>query len=257
MDQITIQTSGAKSFSVRRYDKPERIVVDIQNTGNVRSGTIKGAGKPVSAVRYAQYTGTAARVVIDLENEALFQTELKDGQLVLSVMKKAAKNMSYYIEGTSAMLALSGAKLIDDKQKKLYTEQYDSTGKKYTITFSNTLGSLENGTITINDSFLDTIQVVKDSKLKKTSITFKAKTRLTIQPVKLSGFAGTVLRLTKSSTDAGRGDDPREPEDPQVKMPLDVRFYTENGREVVAIPVTGLGDYHVMRCLPHSFSTLC
>ncbi len=89
-DTVTISLDYYKDYKVMRFD-PARIVIDFPNVGAPEMPQrTEVNGSAVKAVRYAQFEDTsngykAARVVLDVNPEATYQIEERQGQLVALV----------------------------------------------------------------------------------------------------------------------------------------------------------------------------
>lgn len=89
-DTVTISLDYYKDYRVMRFD-PSRIVIDFPNVGApAMPQRTEVNGSAVKAVRYAEFEDTsngykAARVVLDVDPEAKYQIEERQGQLVAYV----------------------------------------------------------------------------------------------------------------------------------------------------------------------------
>ncbi|MCX8129385.1 MAG: N-acetylmuramoyl-L-alanine amidase [Clostridia bacterium] len=200
-DKIEISVDAYEGYIVKRYNKPDRIVIDIPNTTIVakQQGTsIKS--NLTKAVRYAQFSKTTARIVIDTVGQPQYQVEEKKQKLVLYIMNPIVKGVSYYNDGDKANIILAGIKLVDGRGNtgKLFTEKHEMSGKKYTVTFLSKLGKLEDKTVKVNDTLINSIQIYNNKKTKETSIIFNAKDRLRYEAAAKDEVKGTVIKITNS-----------------------------------------------------------
>ena len=183
-DEIVIPTDGKKSYNVVRMTDPERILVDIANNpAPAKEQRIDVNSSRTKAIRYAQFNGTTARIVMDVTGHPDYQVQEVNGQLVLTIKDASYKNMFYHSNGDRVYFSFKWTKLTDteDELKKLYTEKYDVSGKKYTINFTGYAAEFGSGIMKIYDSYLDTVEVVSNMLTNETSITFNAKDKFVYQ----------------------------------------------------------------------------
>jgi N-acetylmuramoyl-L-alanine amidase len=215
-DEVSIFLDNYKNYKIMRLTGPDRIVIDIpdaridtrQQKIDINSGLIK-------SIRYAQFQKNTARVVLDVVGQSMYHVIEDKGRLVLNIESPAYKNLVYHSSGDRVYFTLEGVKLTEggEKLKKFYTGKYDSTGKKYTITFSSDLAKLDSGTLNINDGLLESVQITNDEKNNTTSITFNAKDKFVYEVFtrpQVNNTAITILKPASKSEklvviDAGHG----------------------------------------------------
>jgi len=180
-DKVIISTDKAKEYNIMRLTSPDRIVVDLPGISAPREQqTIDINSSLIKSIRYASFQKDTARIVLDVKNQAQFKVNEQDGLITLDVMNPGYKNIVYHNNGDRVYLSLARTKLTEGGAtvKKLYTEEYSSDGKTYTMTFPSSLADIGEGEMIINDGFLESIVVSKDASGLTTSISFKAKSKL-------------------------------------------------------------------------------
>jgi N-acetylmuramoyl-L-alanine amidase len=241
-DKLEISVDNYKEYYVKRFDKPDRIVIDIPNTavaGQMKSIGVKS--KLVKSIRYSQYDKKIARIVVDTIGQPKYYVEEKSGKIILYITNPIIKGITYYKDGNNAKLGLEGVKLLDGK-KQLFTEKYESSGRKYTITFPSSLAKLENKSVKIDDGFVNTVQVLSNKSTKKTSISFTTRIRYSYEAASSKGVKGTVISI-KNPELADRGLENRGSEegtDSEEYTPSDteVKPQQPDSSEVVDLPKT-------------------
>jgi N-acetylmuramoyl-L-alanine amidase len=211
-DQVSISLNTYSGYTVTRYSKPDRIVVDIPNTlAPASQVSVKAGSKLVQTVRYAQFKTNVARIVIDTIGQPQYQAVEKKGILEIFIVNPISKGITYFNSGDSANLNLTGITLTDAKSStnKLFTEKSELDGKKYTITFSSKIAKLENKSVKVNDSFIDSIVTSSSATSGNSSITFTTKTKLSYQVVPQSNAKGTAVKVSKPQ-ETNRGDIDRD-----------------------------------------------
>jgi len=150
----------------------------------------------------------------------------------------------YEKSGDVTRIVLEGIKLYNydgDMPKKLFTEMKDASGKVYIITFPSTLSTLENGIIKLEDSMLNSIQIINVEKNQSTSIVFTAKDKLEYNVLASSNSDSTVIIAGAEGT-VSRGDE-------VVTTPYitsaDITYKINERYDEVAIHVPGYKDYTV------------
>jgi len=217
-DEVAVSVNNYRKCNVMRLSDPNRIVVDFYG---VKLDKNKGEQKIdintnlIKAIRYAQFEKDIARVVIDVKALSQYSVDEKTGKVVVTVGKPLDKNIAYHNSGDRVFLSIAGAKLTsgDKDLKKLYTEKYDSSGKKYTITFSDDRAKINNGVININDGVLESVEISKDTANAATSITFNAKDKYSYLVFTRADTNETVITILKPAAemeklvviDAGHG----------------------------------------------------
>lgn len=206
-DEVNINIDSYTNYKVTRVTSPDRIVLDIpfkekpsgQKKIDVNSGLLK-------SIRYSQYDKNSLRVVLDVIGQPQFNAVEKSGQLTLNVENPAYRNIKYDSNGDRICLRLIGAKLTEDDEnlKKLYTDKYELNGNRYTMTFPSKLADLGDGTIKINDSFINSIQIVNDKVSQKTSIIFDAKSKFFYETITRPSAADTAITIFKPALDTDK-----------------------------------------------------
>ncbi len=207
-DRLEISLDAYKGYTIKRFTSPDRIVIDIPKVAvSSNPKNIKVNSKRVKAVRYALFEKNTARIVLDTVGQPQYYAEEKAGKLVLYIVNQINKGVSYYNDSGKGKLVLTNIKLTGSA--KAYTEKYEQSGKKYTITFSSKLAKLDNKTVQINDSLITSVQVKNDKNTQKTSISVNAKERFNYKVVQRNDVKGTEIEIVRAQ-EANRGDQARE-----------------------------------------------
>ncbi|HHW46992.1 MAG TPA: AMIN domain-containing protein [Clostridiaceae bacterium] len=217
-DEVTVFVENYRKCNVMRLSNPDRIVVDFYGTtldkynGEQR---INIDTKLIKSIRYAQFEKDIARVVIDTKVFSQYSIDEKQGKVIVIVGEPLDKNITYHNTSDRVYLRIAGAKLTngDKDLQKLYTEKYDSSGEKYTITFPDNLANLNSGVININDGMIKSVEISKNASDATTSITFNAKDKfnyLVFTRADTNEAIITILRPAKGAEklvviDAGHG----------------------------------------------------
>lgn len=204
-DDIAISINSYKGYYVSTIKQPNRIVIDIPYSNGPRGEQkIDVNSKLTQSVRYAQYTKDILRVVADVKGIPEYEVLEQNGQLVMRVKNCKYKNLDYQNTGDRVCLILDGAKLTagGNKLSTSYTEKYDTSGKKYTITFKNNLADLDNEFMKINDALMDSIEIIRDSQ--QTSIVFNAKDKFLYNVFTRPEVNNTAITILKPASKADK-----------------------------------------------------
>lgn len=177
-DEIALNLKSYKNYNIMRLTGPDRIVVDIPNVKGPALEKKQDINSTfVKSIRYAKYGSNSTRIVLDVNSQYPFRVDEKKGQLVLNIENPKYKNVTYSNNGDRVHFDLAGVKLTEGGEilKNFYTEKFNSTGKKYTMTFPTELGDIGEGLLHINDGVLQSVEIVKNTEEKTTSIVFNAK----------------------------------------------------------------------------------
>jgi len=86
---VRLTVDGFSGYSYMELTDPFRIVIDLANTSlSGKQNTVQAGGKLVNRVRYAQFTPTTARVVLDVNEGYDFSIETADTGLAVYVSEK-------------------------------------------------------------------------------------------------------------------------------------------------------------------------
>lgn len=199
-DEVSITTADYKGYKVIRYTNPDKIVIDIPNARTQADmRTIDVNSSLIRSIRYSMLNENTARVVLDVIGQPLYRTDERDGKLVIVVEAPTYSNIEYYNNGDRVGLILPGVKLTESDAglKQLYTGSYDETGKSYTIMFPSSQGNIGTGTLQINDTVLDKVEMYSDPDTGMCSITITARDRYIYNAVSRSGTGNTVITMLK------------------------------------------------------------
>ncbi len=89
------------------------------------------------------------------------------------------RNIEYRNNGDRVYFTLKDVVLTegDEFLRELYTGTYDDTGKKYTVTFLTGRSDIGNGVMTINDQYLQSVEVETNQEEGTTRLTFNGTDR--------------------------------------------------------------------------------
>jgi len=217
-EEVTVSVDSYIKCNVMRLSDPNRIVIDfygVKLDKNKGEQKIDINTKLIKSIRYAQFEKDIARVVIDVKVLSQYSVDEKSGKVIINVGEPLDKNIAYHNSGDRIYLSIAKAKLTngDKDLKKLYTEKYDSSGKKYTITFPDNCAKINSGVINVNDGVLESVEISKNTTNATTSITFNAKDRYSYLVFTRYDTNETVITILKPATeteklvviDAGHG----------------------------------------------------
>lgn len=153
------------------------------------------SGGKLSAIRYNQFAGSSARIVMDISGNTDYSVQQQDGQITVKLFTPTYDNITYHNVGDRVSFSLKWTKLTDteDSLKKLYTEKFDATGKRYTITFDGYTQEFGKGIMNINDGLIETVEINGDPVANKTSLTFVAKDKYFYEIISRYNISGAVV----------------------------------------------------------------
>lgn len=206
VDSVTIWAKDVKDYNLWRLTEPDRIIIDIPNYEAGREQKISVNSSNISSIRSAQFEGTTARIVIDTIDQPQFEAKTYDENIVLIIRKATYKNIEYKNTGNRIYFTLKGAKLTEggENLKRLYTDEYEYEGRKYTITFPSELADLGYGTININDTKVNSVVITKDDENNQTSITFTTKEPFNYEIFTRASENDTTITLYKEASKKDR-----------------------------------------------------
>jgi N-acetylmuramoyl-L-alanine amidase len=181
-DNVGILIDSYSKYKVMRLTGPDRLVIDIPNAKySSADKKIETNGSQVSSIRYARYNKTTARIVFDLTGQAQYTVNESKGKLLFTLQAPEYRNITYHSNGDRVYFILKGAKLTEGEEfmKKLYSEAYDKTGFKYTISFPSKQADMGSGVFKINDEYIKTLEVTSKPEAGTTTLTFTAPVKLT------------------------------------------------------------------------------
>ncbi|MDP4181098.1 MAG: N-acetylmuramoyl-L-alanine amidase family protein [Bacillota bacterium] len=203
IEKVSINAQSYSGYNVTRYTDPDRIAIDIPNAKTTKEQQSLGTnGKYVKNVRYAMFDENTARVVLDVSGQVHYNTTVEDGKLVISVDAPTFKNMQYSNNEDRVGFIIKGAVLTDggESLKKLYTGSYNDDHTKYTITFPSSQADLDTGIMNIEDKYLKSVEISKDSSKKTTSITFNAYDKYFYEIITRSNLNDTAITILKPAS---------------------------------------------------------
>ena len=195
-DEILIPIDGDKDYKDVRATDPERIVIDIANqVAPKNEQKINVGSSRLKAIRYAQFEGSTARIVLDVSGYPDYQIEKRGNFLVVKVKDSTYGNISYHSNGDRVYFSLKWTQLTqsEDEVQKLYTGSYDSTGKKYTITFRGYRQEFKIGNLKIKDSYIDSVDIQGNDATGDTILTFNAKDKFVYEIITRYDAGGNIM----------------------------------------------------------------
>lgn len=215
-DNVGILLGSYNNYKVMRLTGPDRLVIDIPNVKYSSSEKkIETNGSQVSSIRYARNGRNTARIVIDLTGQAHYTVRESKGKLLFTLCEPEYRNITYHNNGDRVYFTLKGARLTegDEILKKLYSEAYDKTGFKYTISFPAEQADIGEGVFKINDEYIKTLEVTNKPDTGTTAITFTAPVKLGYLVFTRNSLHDTAITLIKPAAakeklvviDAGHG----------------------------------------------------
>lgn len=199
-EKVLINAESYSGYHITRYTEPDRIAIDIPNAKTSKDQqTINVNGKYIKKIRYAMFDEKTARVVLDVSGQVQFKSDIEDGKLVVSVDAPLFRNIKYSNMGDRVGFTLKGATLTEggESLKKHYTGHYSENNTVYTITFPTGQADLDEGTMYIDDKYLKSIEIKKDSAKNTTSITFNATEKFVYNIFSRSNLNDTAITILK------------------------------------------------------------
>ena len=178
-DIVTIKINNFKGFEAFRLTNPNKIVIDFKNVKtSAEVQTINTNLSFVSGISISAKDTNTARVELYLEGMDNFSVEtLKDG-CKIKIQKPINAGLVYRNNSDRVYFSLKGIKLasVNSTITNYFKEEYDIKNNKYTIILpaSSSL-SLANDTINIDDSLINTVEILRDKDTSNTHIVFNIK----------------------------------------------------------------------------------
>jgi len=246
---VSILFDAQRDVSSFVLKAPDRIVIDVKYAlFDGRPQTING-GEIVKTIRYAQYEKNTVRIVLDTKGEQNFRIDQEQGVIKVYIgelseadkeqereqdreqeqnsrggivdrgdkliQNPVSKNVIYSNLGDRVYLSIQGTSLTEggENYKKFFTEKYSDDGLTYTLSFRSNLAKLQEGTIRINDRYLESITINKTLLSFNTNIIFKAKDKFVFHVMARPDVKDTAITILKPASnneklvviDAGHG----------------------------------------------------
>jgi N-acetylmuramoyl-L-alanine amidase len=200
-EKVLINAESYSGYNITRFTEPDRIAIDIPNAKTSKDQqTISVNGKYIKKIRYAMFDEKTARVVLDVAGQVQFKSDIEDGKLVVSIDAPTVfRNIKYSNSGDRIGFTLKGATLTEggENLKKFYTGYYSDNNTVYTITFPTGKADLDEGIMYIDDKYLKSIEIKKDSSKNTTSITFNANEKFAYNIFSRSNLNDTAITILK------------------------------------------------------------
>lgn len=124
-----------------------------------------------------------------------------DGRIYFSLKGTKLTEMT---AGETTAGATDGTAIEAAGLKMLYSESYDESGKKYTISFPSSLTDIGSGIMQINDGVLDSVEIANDEANQTTHITFNARDKFVYEIVTNHDTNNTEIIVLKPNTNTGK-----------------------------------------------------
>jgi N-acetylmuramoyl-L-alanine amidase len=222
-DRIVIPGSNHDGYNIFRLTDPDRVVMDVPNLMlSADQELLNVNGKFVNTIRTSPVDSTTTRVVMDTSGQPQYRLENTPDGLAVIFDEPAIENLAYHNNGNGISLLLDVAMLTEvappdpifgavnataeeaGNLRKLYSESYDETGMRYTMTFPQNLAKIGSGTLRINDGVIDSVEVKNDAANGTTSIVFNAKSRFVYEAITNLDTYTTEIHILKPFNAADR-----------------------------------------------------
>ncbi len=195
-EKISITATEFSDYEAMELTDPLRIVIDLKNIKTPkRVSMMQAGGRYVKRVRYAQFNGDNARVLLDMRAGYDYSVEETDNGLTVLVYESktpgrqdkdtpkpgngySLKNITYNNNDDRVYFEIKKANLTNGTKnlKPLYTASLDKSGTVYTVTFPSKNADLEEGFLDIDDEYLKSFEVRKNWN-GTTSMIFRGQSR--------------------------------------------------------------------------------
>lgn len=206
-DLITVSGSNNTGYTSMRLTNPDRIVVDIPNcTVPADQNLIPVDTAFIKSISYTQLDAKKARITVETNGLPQYRITDQQDRLELIVEAPSYRNITYSVQGETAILALQNARLEEAPPAEssgeaftpLYTEIKDQTGMNYSISFPSSLADIGSGIMQISDNMLDTIVISRDLD-QNIHIYFNSTSPLTYNVVYNPEAGSAEIRMTKET----------------------------------------------------------
>lgn len=165
-EKVTIDLGRYDGYSIKRVTNPEKLIITIPDTViSGRERAFETGGSRVSSIGYTRSGQSGAVITIGLKSQFQYVTEESDGKLVLSFVWPSYKNIMYENNQDRVNFLIKKARLTEGTKnlKPLYTESMDESANIYEVTFPSENADIGEGIIDINDAYLKSFEVRKNS----------------------------------------------------------------------------------------------
>ncbi len=177
-DIITIKVNNPKGIESYRLTNPNRIVVDLKNVKTDKVQPIITNLSLVSGIDISAIEPNLTRVTINLQGMENFSVNKLTGGCKITITKPINAELSYVNNFDRVYFSLKNINLasVSSTIVNHFTESYDLENNKYTITIpASSPISLQQETISINDSLVNNIEINRDMETSDTNIVFHTK----------------------------------------------------------------------------------
>lgn len=162
-DKTKINITGNYDFEKFLLEKPNRLVIDIENALLEVDGPkeIVPKNKNIKAIRFSQYEIDKVRVVFEFDNVVDYEIVQKIKGMEVKIAEPEYRNIEYVLEKDSAKLILK------DVKKKVFDVSETTRTNKITVTYASSKFDSGKATLDIDDDFIKKIEI----KTNKITIT--------------------------------------------------------------------------------------
>ncbi|WHH60190.1 N-acetylmuramoyl-L-alanine amidase family protein [Petroclostridium sp. X23] len=191
-DTVSIKMDTVQKPNIFRLSNPDRVIVDIP-LSRLDSGekSIDVNRDIIKTVRYAQFNENTVRIVIDVDGQPQFEVGEEENELNLELSTATYKNV-HYNNYESPQLILNGS--IDASSYKEYVE-----GNIYTLSIPASKLDLGEGRLFINDSYIDFIDITRNTQTGMADIVFHSKKTCKYTISTQSSNGKTVIDMKEAS----------------------------------------------------------
>ena len=162
-DKTKINITGNYDFEKFLLEKPNRLVIDIENALLEVDGPkeIVPKNKNIKAIRFSQYEIDKVRIVFEFDNVVDYSIIQKLKYIEVKIAEPEYRNIEYALEKDSAKIILK------DVKKKVFDVSETTRTNKITITYASSKFDSGKATLDIDDDFVKKIEI----KTNKITIT--------------------------------------------------------------------------------------
>lgn len=176
-EAVSLLFSKVAGYSVSRLTGLDRLVLTIPDARVV--GTDKQVitgGNQIKSISYSKTGKTGASITLELSGQYQYSFKESENGLVMTVESPTYKNITYHSYSDRIHFTLENTKLTEgDKDlKPLYEAVYSDKSRKYSVTFPTEQADLGEGILDINDSYLKSLEVRRNTEEGTTSLIFTA-----------------------------------------------------------------------------------
>ncbi|MBQ9314372.1 MAG: stage II sporulation protein P [Clostridia bacterium] len=195
-----IKVTGDKTFKYTEYslENPYIIMYDIENAVLSVDGptSITPKNKIINEIRFYQIDEMTVRVEIETDSKAEYISTMQNHVLEISVKEKTYQNLTYSSDNAGGIVTLN------DVKKDVFSITEDTKSNKYTIKYSESRFTCGKETLTINDDWINTIQISTGKIVLqgKSDVSFTMEQNGDDVIVKITGAEDIIINPVKTNT---------------------------------------------------------